>query len=127
MRAIGRRCHELRVVDGDLNLMIDSKKKRLEKAGWTYGDAADFLNLSPEEAAFVEIKITLSRGLKALRTRQKLTQVSLASRLGSSQSRIAKAEAGDASVSLDLLIRSLLTLGASNHDLADLISSSTQG
>jgi len=43
----------------------------------------------------------------------------------SSQSRLAKMEGGDPSVSLDLLIRSLLALGASNRDLARAISGSS--
>ena len=38
--------------------------------------------------------------------------------VGSSQSRVAKMEAADASVSVDLLIRSLLKLGAARKDLA---------
>jgi hypothetical protein len=38
--------------------------------------------------------------------------------MGSSQSRIAKMEAADSSVWLDLLIRSLLTLGATTKDIA---------
>ncbi len=107
---------------GYLNEMIESRKKQLEEAGWTYGDAADFLNLSPEEVAFIETKLTLSRGLKALRSRQNLTQVSLANRLGSSQSRIAKAEAGDPGISIDLLVRALFATGATRQDLAELLS-----
>ncbi len=51
-----------------------------------------------------------------------LTQIQLASLLGSSQSRVAKVEAADTSVSLDLLIRSLLAMGASNRELARYIA-----
>jgi len=47
-----------------------------------------------------------------------LTQTELAKHLGSSQSRVAKLEAGDTSVSLDLLIRGLLAVGASRKDVA---------
>jgi transcriptional regulator with XRE-family HTH domain len=50
-----------------------------------------------------------------------MTQVALAESLKSSQSRVAKMEAGDTTVSLDLLIKSLLALGASNRDLAAII------
>jgi predicted transcriptional regulator len=52
-----------------------------------------------------------------------VTQVALAKALQSSQSRVAKMEAGDPTVSLDLLVRSLLALGASNRDLAAIIAS----
>jgi transcriptional regulator with XRE-family HTH domain len=42
----------------------------------------------------------------------------LAHRLGSSQSRVAKLEAADRSVSLDLIMRSLLAIGATATDIA---------
>ena len=103
--------------------MKDDKRKRLEEAGWKFGNAADFLDLSQEEAAFVEVKLILSRGLRTLRSRRELTQAGLANRMGSSQSRIAKAEAGDPSISVDLLIRALFASGATTQDLAELLSS----
>jgi DNA-binding XRE family transcriptional regulator len=92
--------------------------KRLEEKGWQEGDAATFLGLSPEEGAYVELKLRLAAEVKALRARQSLTQVELASLLGSSQSRVAKIEKGDPSVSLDLLTRSMLALGATRQDIA---------
>jgi transcriptional regulator with XRE-family HTH domain len=46
----------------------------------------------------------------------------LAAKLQSSQSRIAKMEAGDPSVSLDLLIRSLISLGATERELSRIIT-----
>ncbi len=48
----------------------------------------------------------------------------MAKLMRSSQSRIAKIEAGDSSVSLDLLIRSLIAMGANRKDLAHIIASS---
>ncbi|MCP3963370.1 MAG: helix-turn-helix domain-containing protein [bacterium] len=104
--------------------MDENKRKRLEAAGWMTGSAYDFLEMTDEEASYVELKLALSAAVRKLRRRRKLTQVQFAELMRSSQSRMAKAEAGDASVSLDLLIRSLLTLGASNRDLAELISAS---
>ena len=98
--------------------MDKARWKRLHERGWKEGDAADFLDLTPEEAAFVEIKLRLSDAVRSLRRKSDLTQVQLAERLGSSQSRVAKIEAGDPSVSLDLLTRSLLALGASKKDIA---------
>lgn len=98
--------------------MNTEKKKRLERSGWTVGGAADFLQLSPEEAKFIELKLALAAAVKELREQRGLTQTELAIRLGSSQSRVAKMEAGDHSVSLDLLIKSLLTIGAGSADIA---------
>ena len=94
------------------------KRKRLEAAGWRVGSAADFLGLSAEEAALVETRLAVSSALRQRRERQGVTQAALAKRLRSSQSRVAKMEAGDPSVSLDLLIRALLAAGASRREVA---------
>lgn len=102
--------------------MKSAKRKRLESKGWKVGSVRDFLNLSPEESAYVELKLALSKNLQEYRRQKKLTQEELARRLKSSQSRVAKMEAGDPSVSLDLLVRSLLALGASRKHLAEMLS-----
>ena len=104
--------------------MRSTKKARLEKKGWKIGSAEDFLDLTPEEAAYIELKLRLGDNLKQRRVQRRMTQIDLAKRLKSSQSRVAKMESGDPSVSLDLLIRSLLVLGASNRDLGKLVASS---
>jgi len=103
--------------------MEAAKRKRLEAAGWSVGSATDFLKLSPEEAAFVELKLRLSESLKRRRQSKKLSQAALAKKIKSSQSRVAKMEAGDPSVSLDLLIRALLAIGATRNDLARVLGS----
>ena len=72
--------------------MNKSKRVRLEKRGWKVGTVSEFLNLSPEEAAIVEVRLALSHGVRKLRQRKKLSQVELASMMGSSQSRVAKVE-----------------------------------
>lgn len=102
--------------------MKPNKRTKLTRAGWTVGAVAEFLDLSPEEAAFVELKVALSQSLRQWRTRQKLTQGELAQRLRSSQSRVAKMEAADPTVSVDLLVRSLLNLGAKRKDIARAIA-----
>ncbi|MBI3787828.1 MAG: helix-turn-helix transcriptional regulator [Ignavibacteriales bacterium] len=102
--------------------MNTSKRKRLEAKGWKVGTSAEFLQLSPEESAYVEMKLALSKNLQQFRRQKKLTQEQLARLLKSSQSRVAKMEAGDPSVSLDLLVRSLLVLGASRKNLARILS-----
>jgi len=102
--------------------MREGKRRRLEARGWKVGTTQEFLRLTGEEAAYVELKVRLAMGLREWRRRQNLTQTELAKRLRSSQSRIAKMEAGDPSVSLDLLIRSLLVLGASRRELSRIMS-----
>ena len=102
--------------------MKAEKKQHLEADGWHVGSADEFLGLSAAEAAYIELKLALSAQLKHCRQQQQLTQVELAKRLQSNQSRVAKMEAGDPSVSLDLLIRSLLALGLTTTDLAHLIA-----
>lgn len=107
-------------------MMKQTKRKNLEAKGWKVGTAADFLELTPEEEAFIEMKMSLSQSLKEMRKRKRLSQVAFAKLINSSQSRVAKMEAGAASVSIDLLIKSLLTLGASQKDLAKAISSKSK-
>lgn len=98
--------------------MKKGKRQRLEAAGWRVGTAADFLGLTKEEAALIEMKLGLAASLRRRRVAMKLTQTQLARRLGSSQSRVAKMEAADSSVSIDLLVRSLLELGATRAQVA---------
>jgi len=105
--------------------MRKAKKERLEKRGWKVGAVQDFLGLSDEEAAYVELRLRLAATLRKRRQQKQLSQTELAKRINSSQSRVAKMEAGDPSVSLDLLIRSLLALGASSRDLARAISAAS--
>ena len=104
--------------------MRKEKKKRLEAKGWKIGTVKEFLGLSDEESAYIELKIRLADGLRQRRQEKGLSQVDLAERLKSSQSRVAKMEAGDPSVSLDLLIRSLITLGTSDRELSKIITTS---
>jgi len=104
--------------------MRDRKRKRLEGKGWRVGTPKEFLGLTPDEDAYIELRLKLAEGLKNRRVRRHLTQVDLARAVRSSQSRVAKMEAGDPSVSLDLLVRSLIALGASSKDLALIISPS---
>jgi predicted XRE-type DNA-binding protein len=106
----------------EVSAMRTDKKSRLHARGWRVGDAGGFLELTPEEAAFVELKLALAVRLRELRAQRGWTQTHVADLLESSQSRVAKMEAADASVSLDLLVRSLLTLGESRADLGRVIA-----
>ncbi|MEB3179183.1 MAG: helix-turn-helix transcriptional regulator [Nostocaceae cyanobacterium] len=101
--------------------MDQIKKERLEAKGWKVGTASEFLELTPEENTLIEIKLALSRSLK--QRRQKLmTQAELALKIQSSQPRIAKAENGDASVSIELLIRAMLATGATLQEIGQVIA-----
>lgn len=102
--------------------MRADKRRKLERAGWAVGDAGDFLRLSDEERRFVETKLALAAGLRRWREQLGLTQTQVAARFGSSQSRVAKMEAAHRTVSTDLLLKSLFRLGASQRDIARLLS-----
>ncbi len=97
--------------------MQNEKLKKLKTAGFQVGTAKDFLQLSDEEARMVEIKLSLVNAVKRSREKHKLSQVDLALRMKSSQSRIAKIEAADPSVSLDLIVRALIATGASTREI----------
>jgi hypothetical protein len=102
--------------------MDKRKLKRLEAAGWKAGTAEDFLGLSDAEAALVELRLRLSDKLKQQRQSMKMSQASFAKSLRSSQSRVAKMEANDSTVSIDLLIRSLVGSGVTLQELSDVLS-----
>ena len=104
--------------------MKKAKKRRLEKKGWVVGDTQQFLQLTDDEIAYIEVKLAFSKRLRERRVKERMTQAQLARQIKSSQSRVAKMEAGDPSVSIDLLIRSLIALGATKRELAKVISSS---
>lgn len=103
--------------------MRTEKRRKLQDAGWRVGDSKDFLNLTTEEAAFVEIKLALARRVRELRKERNWTQAEFARRVGSSQSRVAKMEAADPTVSVDLLVRSLLAAGADRRELGRVVGS----
>lgn len=102
---------------------MDQKiRKNLEDKGWKVGTVSHFLELSSEEEILVEIKLALSRVLKE-RRQSLMTQSELADKIHSSQPRVANAENGDASVSIELLIRAILATGASPQDIGQAIAS----
>ena len=103
--------------------MKQAKKRALERAGWKVGDANEFLELSEEEAAYIEMKLLLVQKLRTLRQSRNVSQLELAKLLGSSQSRVAKMEAGDPSVSTDLLFKAILALGATRGQIARTLGS----
>jgi predicted transcriptional regulator len=102
--------------------MKNRKRAQLEAHGWRVADVATFLDVTPEEAAFVETKLALSRSLRDRRAAKGLSQTALAQLLNSSQSRVAKMEAADPTVSVDLLLRALFALGARPRDVASCLA-----
>ncbi len=102
--------------------MKAAKRKQLERGGWRVGSAAEFLGLSEAEDRLVEVQLALSAALREGRRNARLTQEELARRLGTSQSRVAKMEGGDPTVTIDLLLRALFVIGASPGDIARAIS-----
>lgn len=106
--------------------MDKQKRKKLEEKGFRVGSAADFLDLTPEEEAYIEIRLEVSTLIKTQRTKRGWTQEQLARAMGSSQSRVAKMEAGDPSTSLDLMIKTLLRLGISKQEIGKLLEGSLE-
>ncbi len=102
--------------------MNEEKRKKLEVKGWKVTTATDFLGLTEEEESIIELRLTLSEALKKQRLDAALTQESFAKLLQSSQSRVAKMEAGDPSVTFDLLIRSLFKAGVNKKKLSKIIA-----
>ena len=102
--------------------MDKQKRQNLEKAGYRVGSASDFLELSVEEQAYLEIRLEISELIRYRRKKRGWTQVQLARALGSSQSRVAKMEVGDPSTSLDLMLKGLLRLGVSKQELGELLT-----
>ena len=95
--------------------MREDKQKRLERKGWRVGGAAEFLELTREEQEYIEIRLRLAEGVRRRRAERGLTQQQVAKITASSQSRVAKMEAGDPMVSIDILVRTLLALGMSRR------------
>ena len=102
--------------------MNKRRKSRLARAGWRIGGAAEFLGLSDAEMAMLDVRFALSDAVRVARLKRRVTQVSLAKKLESSQSRVAKMEAGDPTVSLDLLMRALFVLGLTSAQIGRTIA-----
>ncbi|MGB5398666.1 MAG: helix-turn-helix domain-containing protein [Thermoanaerobaculia bacterium] len=98
------------------------KRERIEKMGGRVTTVEEWLELSPEEVAIIDMKIQLGEELKALRRSKKLSQEKAAEILNTSQGRVSKMERGQAS--LDQLAWCLLVMGKSRKALARAISGS---
>jgi transcriptional regulator with XRE-family HTH domain len=101
--------------------MNKTKRENLEKRGWKVGSAKDFLGLTPEEESYIELKLSLGHYLQEKRKAKHLTQIQMAKLVHSSQSRVAKMEKAEPSVSIDLIVRSLFALGTEPTEIADIL------
>jgi DNA-binding XRE family transcriptional regulator len=104
--------------------MKQSKRDELTKLGYRVTSTQEFLGLSDEEMALIDLKLSLIEKLKEIRGLKKITQQQLARLMHSSQSRIAMIEQGRPDVSLDLICRALFALGVSRRELGKAIASS---
>ena len=102
--------------------MDKAKKKAIENKGWKVGDIDQFLGLDSAEMAIVEMKMALAKTLIEKRKKSKITQINMAKLIGSSQSRVAKIEKGDSTVSIELMLKSLFSLGATKKEIAKVIA-----
>lgn len=106
--------------------MHANKQKKLESKGWRVGNTKDFLGLSDDEAKYIELKLALAQKLRALRIQRHMGQIKVAEIIKSSQSRVAKMEAADSSVTVDLIVRAIFSLGGSTSDLGRILSKPRQ-
>ena len=97
-----------------------TRARRKLPRGWKEGGVREFLDLSAEDMAIIEIKARLAREVRKRRKAKRLSQASLAERVSTTQSRIARIEAAEASI--EMLIRSLLALGESRSRIARLLA-----
>ena len=101
--------------------MDKTKKNKIESKGWKVGDIDQFLGLDSAEMAIVEMKMALAKTLIEKRKQSKMTQINMAKLIGSSQSRVAKIEKADSTVSIELMLKSLLSLGTTKKEIAKAI------
>jgi len=87
------------------------KQKALQAAGWKFGDAADFLEMSPEERQLLDARVELALAIRRQREARKMSQKELGTRLKTSQPRVAKIERAAPDVSLDQLVRAYTAAG----------------
>lgn len=102
--------------------MKKTKKDKLQKLGYIVTDTKEYLGLSQEEMALIDLKIQLMQKLKAIRQKAGVTQKELAKLMHTSQSRIAMLEGGSSDVSLDLVCKALFALGISKKQIANAIA-----
>ena len=101
--------------------MKATKKKALESAGYNMTNAAEWLGLSPQEDAIVNMRVNFAMEIERICKEQGITQKALAEKIGTRQSGVARMLNNPSKVTLDHLIRTLLALGTPSKRIASLI------
>jgi predicted XRE-type DNA-binding protein len=91
--------------------MDTRKRKTLEAAGWKFGDAADFLEMTDHERQLLNTRIELALAVRRQREARHLTQKQLGALLDTTQPRVARIERAAADVSMDQLVRAFTAAG----------------
>lgn len=89
--------------------------------GITETSIQELLGLSDADVLLIDLKIVLKAAVKKHRLKVGMTQKALAELIDSSQSRIAKLEGGDSSVSIDMMINCLFHMGVKELGLASIV------
>ena len=99
------------------------KRKRLEAAGWKFGTVEEFLNLSQAESTYIKIRIELHHKLREYMKKKSYTYTQLGKLLNLPKSTIKKIEIGGPGLTIDLMIRSLLEIGVTGKEIANIFLS----
>lgn len=106
--------------------MSAAKRKRLEEAGFHFGDYAEFSGMTEQEREITEIKLALCRLLATKRKSGRMSQAELAEIMGFSQPRVAKLESADAAVGLDATLKALFAVGATRQEIARAVAGNSE-
>ena len=93
-------------------------KKLMQEAGFESGSVGELLGLSEAQETLVEIKVRLTQLLREERRARGWSQNRLAQAMGKKQQVVARTEMAHRSVTLDLLLRALLTIGVKMSRIA---------
>ena len=104
--------------------MDGEERAKMKAMGYVVvNDAADWLELTEVERQIVDLRVRLGREIRRRRTEAGLSQAQLAEKIGSSQSRVAKAEGRAPGVAIDLMMRAFFATGGTVDELAQAIGS----
>jgi len=102
-------------------MMKTKKKKALESVGYKVTDTAEWLGLSPEEEAIVNMRVNFAMEIERVCKERGITQQALAEKIGTRQSGVARMLNNPSKVTIDSLIKTLLVLGTPSKRIAALI------
>ena len=109
---------------GNGERMDARERAKIEAMGYgIVDDAADWLELTQIERHIVDVRVRLGREIRRRRAEAGLSQAQLAEKIGSSQSRVAKAEGTAPGVAIDLMMRVFFATGGTVDELAQAIGS----